>query len=71
MRARRTLPPPGRPARAPLVSTVIIEREAFGAGWDVRCPRTADCAEFDTIEEARAHADAVAARFALLVEERS
>jgi hypothetical protein len=53
------------------VTSVLIQPEAFGCRFDVIAPRASDCAEFDTIGEARAHADAIAAAQGLLVEERS
>lgn len=71
MIVRRHQDPPSRPVRTPLVTTIVVAPEPLGAGWDVHCPCVADCREFDTIEEARAHADTIAARHGLLVEERS
>jgi hypothetical protein len=70
--ARRRHEPPSRQPRPVLVASILIAPEPFVAGrWDVHCPRAADCREFDTIEAARAHADAIATRQGLLVEERS
>ncbi|MDF2493275.1 hypothetical protein [Sphingomonas sp.] len=72
MTARLRHDPPSRPApRTMRVTSVLIQPEAFGCRFDVIAPRASDCAEFDTIGEARAHADAIAAAQGLLVEERS
>ena len=53
------------------VASVLIEREPFGLGFDVRAPRPECSAEFRTIGEARAYADDIARRNGWRIENRT